>query len=295
MASKYESLSKKWASRNEKLKSDLYKKHRPSLDYVFKSSKHFLLGSVGGLMLLAAPAPLALPSPHNLITIEQVSDQLNKKISLYSALAQALPLEVRPLTSEEEQKIADILSGNFGVKVLPEIDGKKLNRSYGLIGGEQHLYRFPGDTLLKHAESPSDIEMYLSSGIAPSLGAWRFFAPNQKDFTEKDMLRERYYVAVQTFLAPDFNKNVGGYRDFFKYRKMLVVNPKNGQAVAAVIGDAGPAEWTGKHLGGSPEVMHYLGLGKGPRKGSVLYFFIDDPEDKVPLGPVESIIKIKFT
>ncbi len=68
---------------------------------------------------------------------------------------------------------------------------------------------------------------------------------------------------------------------------MLVVNPKTGQAVVADIADSGPSEYTGKHLGGSPEVMDELGLATGPRKGAVLYFFIDDPKDQIPLGPVK--------
>ena len=67
---------------------------------------------------------------------------------------------------------------------------------------------------------------------------------------------------------------------------MLVVNPLTGQAVVSDIADAGPAVWTGKHLGGSPEVMHFLGFADGPRKGAVLYFFINDLDDKIPLGPI---------
>ena len=67
---------------------------------------------------------------------------------------------------------------------------------------------------------------------------------------------------------------------------MLVVNSKTGQAVVTDIADAGPAAWTGKHLGGSPEVMTYLGLHRGSRKGAVVYFFIDDSNDTIPLGPV---------
>ena len=129
--------------------------------------------------------------------------------------------------------------------------------------------------------------MYGGSGIAPGLGAWGYFVPSEAQFSNKDKLRERYYIAVQTFLAPGFAENVGKYRDFFKFRKMLLVNPKTGQAVVTVVGDAGPAEWTGKHLGGSPEVMHFVGYAKGPRKGPVLYFFIDDPKDEVPLGPID--------
>jgi hypothetical protein len=105
--------------------------------------------------------------------------------------------------------------------------------------------------------------------------------------TQKDIDREKYYLAVQTFLAPGFHDNVKKYVDFFKYRKMLVVNPQNGKAMVVVIGDAGPAQWTGKQLGGSPEVMKYLERVDGRAKGAVLYFFINDPDDKIPLGPVE--------
>ena len=69
---------------------------------------------------------------------------------------------------------------------------------------------------------------------------------------------------------------------------MLIVNTKTGQAVVGDIADAGPAVWTGKHLGGSPEVMYHLGFAKGSRKGPVLYFFIDDVDNKVALGPLKA-------
>ena len=69
---------------------------------------------------------------------------------------------------------------------------------------------------------------------------------------------------------------------------MIVVNPDNGKAVVAAIGDAGPAPYTGKHLGGSPEVMSHLERQDGAAKGPVLYFFINDKENKIPLGPVNS-------
>ena len=122
--------------------------------------------------------------------------------------------------------------------------------------------------------------------MAPGLGAWGYFTNSQNSTIEKATERERYYIAVQTFLAPGFNKNPKEYTDFFKYRKMLVVNPQNGKAMVVVIGDAGPAQWTGKSLGGSPEVMTYLERYDGSQRGPVLYFFIDDPSDKIPLGPI---------
>ena len=100
---------------------------------------------------------------------------------------------------------------------------------------------------------------------------------------------EKYYIAVPTFLSKDFNSRFTEYRDFYKYRKMLIVNPNNGRAIVVDIADAGQAESTGKQLGGSPEVMHYLERFDGSLKGPVLYFFINDPDDKINLGPVTPI------
>ncbi len=273
----YEYLRKKWLAKNAEVTQNLLDKH----------FRRVAAGSLGGLMLLSTPG-LSVPFGNNLsdngTKITAVED---KNAVLAAKLKPVVPDEMRPLNGEEEKKIADILSQNTGYQVAAEIDGIRLNRTYGMIGGEQHLYRFPGDNVYAHAKTAQDWAMFGAAGIAPGLGAWGYFAPSQAAFTPKDEARERYYLAVQTFLAPGFSENVAKYRDFFKYRKMIVVNPKTGQAVVADIADAGPAQWTGKHLGGSPEVMQDIGLASGPRKGAVLYFFVNDPNDRIPLGPVK--------
>ena len=69
---------------------------------------------------------------------------------------------------------------------------------------------------------------------------------------------------------------------------MIAINPQNGKAVVGVIADAGPAKFTGKHFGGSPEVMTHLELIYGKKKGKVILYFVDDPENKIPLGPVQN-------
>lgn len=146
--------------------------------------------------------------------------------------------------------------------------------------------------------SPADRndKIIYSSGMAPGRGAWGYFAKSKAELTNEDIEREKWYIAVQTFAAPNYNSKLSDYRGFFKYRKMLVVNPQTGQAVVSDIADSGPAIWTGKHLGGSPEVMYYLGLGEKKRKGPVLYFFIDDVDNKqsfsankIALGPIKPI------
>lgn len=276
----YEYLRKKWTQRHRTLQNKFWEKHGTHL-------KHIALGSLGGLMLLSSPARPELPPPHLTFSRDDILAGFDANVLLAQTLSTMISKEVRPLDPVEEKEITDILSRSFGFKVTAQVDNIRLNRNYGLIGGEQHLYRYPGDNLYAHAESSLDWAKYSDAGIAPGLGAWGYFSPSQQEFSDIDKLRERYYLAIQTFLVPGYAENVTKFRDFFKFRKMLVINPKTGQAVVAVIGDAGPADWTGKHLGGSPEVMGYLGFAGGPRKGPVLYFFIDDPKNEVPLGPVK--------
>ncbi|MEK7616680.1 MAG: hypothetical protein AAB414_01355 [Patescibacteria group bacterium] len=276
----YEYLRKKWVARHRAIQNKLWEKHGTHL-------RQLAIGSLGGLMLLSAPSHPVLPSGNLIVSRDDILKGFDSNVLLAQALHDVVPPDVRPLEPNEESETAEILSRNFGIKVTGSIDGIRLNRNYGLIGGEQHLYRYPGDNLYAHADNTIDWAKYSDAGIAPSLGAWGYFAPSKQEFGESQKMREKYYLAIQTFLSPGFAENVGKYRDFFKYRKILVVNPKTGQSVVAVIGDAGPAAWTGKHLGGSPEVMDVLGLATGPRKGAVLYFFIDDPKDEIPLGPIK--------
>lgn len=276
----YEHLRKKWIARQRSASAKFFDRHGEAL-------RHLTLGSLGGLMVLTTPGS-AVHLPAQTVSADSMGLTISedKNALLAMALKGSVPAEVRKLDPEEENKITTILSEKLNLPVRAEIDGIRLNRSYGLIGGEQHLYRYPGDNIYQHAQNTVDWAMYGSSGVAPGLGAWGYFAPSQAAFTPAEADEERYYIAVQTFLAPGFAENVDRYRDFFKYRKMLVVNPETGQAVVADIGDAGPAEWTGKSLGGSPEVMQALGLAGGSRKGAVLYFFLDDQGNTIPLGPI---------
>ncbi|MFH0937119.1 MAG: hypothetical protein V1808_02415 [Candidatus Daviesbacteria bacterium] len=275
----YEHLRKKWIAKQKGASEKFLQTHGDTL-------KKLTVGGLGGLMLMTSPGLSSSVGGDNLQPGQSITKVEDKNRLLADNLKGVMPGEVRKLTVDEEEKITQVLTDNLGFKVSAQLEGIKLNRNYGLIGGEQHLYRYPGDILQKHADNSADWAMYGSSGIAPGLGAWGYFTSSQLSFTATDKERERYYLAIQTFLTPGFAENFAKYRDFFKFRKMVVVNPQTGQSVVAVVGDAGPAEWTGKHLGGSPEVMHYLGLAGGPRKGPVLYFFIDDPNNVVPLGPV---------
>jgi hypothetical protein len=250
------------------------------------SAKIIGAGAITGTLLLNPSGdPQILPAPNEII--EKLKDQgkvegvdTPQKL-LVDTLNSVLPKETRPLDRAEEKFLEQLFQNILGVKTRATLEGEHLNTTYGRIGAEQHLRRYPGDVLINHGSG--DV---LTEGIAPGLGAWGYFAPTKSAFTPQLEETERWYSVVQTLYLPDWNTRQPYLRDWYKHRKVLIVNTDNGNAVITAIADSGPAAWTGKHYGGSPEVMDYLG---GPRykKGPVILFFVDDPENNVPLGPVE--------
>lgn len=249
------------------------------------SAKLISAGALTGTLLLAPPTGVGqLPSPTEIS--KSIDDLSNKKESdvllqkdFIDSLKNMLPETVRPLSRDEEKRLEQVIKDITKVSAKASLEGEHLNTTFGYIGAEQHLKRYPGDILENHGP-------YYKEGIAPGLGAWGYFSKSKAGLTPELIETEKWYAVVQTLYLPDWAKRQPYLRDWYKYRKVMVVNTKNGNAVIAAIADAGPAAFTGKHFGGSPEVMEYLG-GARYKKGAVLLFFVDDPENKIPLGPVK--------
>lgn len=286
----YELLKNKWLKRHDTASKLLAEKHKEAFDYILKilPAKDKLAAGAASLILLSTNlTPVtAVAAMTGSTQPSVISEDFGRLDALVKDLKEFVPKEVRPLSADEEASISAKLSEHFRMKISEDINGLRLNRTYGVIGAEQHLMRYPGDNMRSHFTSQTDSDIFYSSGMAPGRGAWGYFANSGSEVTIQDIEREKWYIAVQTFAAPNYIERLGEYREFFKYRKMLVVNVDTGQAIVADVADAGPAIWTGKHLGGSPEVMYYLGLADGMRKGPVLYFFINDQGDTIPLGPI---------
>jgi hypothetical protein len=271
----YIQLKQQLQQRNRGLKEKIVQKHKEAFEWASNNTKQIAAGAMGSLLLLAAPTASLLPKSHENVEAREFLD-VPENLFMVSDIKQYLPDQVGGLLPAQENKIAEVISGYYGFKVAPDVNGLRLKDTYGYIGAEQHLMRYPGDVV---------------ENMAPGRGAFGYFAPSKAELTQKAIEEEKYYIAVQTFMADDYRGRLSEYRDFFKFRKMLVVNPNNGRAVVVVIGDSGPAVWTHKQLGGSPEVMKHLERVDGSLKGPVLYFFIDDPDDKIPLGPIDPIQK----
>lgn len=265
------------------LASEDFKKHYPQVsDWLLSAgitvgnirsslTKLAASGMIAGSLLAFSPpltsADLALPdSAISLINAQQLRDGLLK------SLETQLPEKISGLSKSQQQSISFSVRQILGINAKFEMEGQRLNHQFGWMGTEQHLPRFPGDNV---------------PDMAPKTGAWGYFASSRESFNPDLAQKEKYYVAVQTLYLPEWNKDYSTIKEWYKYRKVLVINPNSGRSVVAVIADAGPANWTGKQFGGSPEIMEHLEYVTEKKKGPVIMMFVDDPQDKIKLGPVE--------
>lgn len=279
-----ENLEKRSLSLNKQVK-----KHKVAKNYF---SKTFLLANSlrqksNQLLASAGLIGTILTSP--VVNLDQKTisahtqsvdeEKPSARLSLKNFLQEKLPYYPSKISDQDAGNVEEKIKSATGVSVKAYYQGQSLNHHLGYIGYEQHLMRYPGDTLALHDEERE-------AGIAPGRGAFGYFAKDASQFTTQDYLREKYYCVVQTLYLENWNEDYQFLKDWYKFRKMMIINPVNGKAVICDIGDAGPAEWTGKQFGGSPEVMKDLNLHQGPRKGLVLMLFVDDPDNQVPLGPI---------
>lgn len=260
-------------------------------EFLGKSTKGALVSMAAGIVLFSSGLPAdntstntdySAPDLEAVKLVSELQGKASTSVTLSQTLQKELPKNTKVLDSATESKIADTISQITGVKVTPQLNGNSLNTSYGRIGLEQHLPRYPGETMQDHLDSAPAESRYGRSGMTLNRGAFGYFAANKNSLTQLAIDQEKYYVVVQTFDIPGYKNNVNWYKN----RKVIVVNPENGRAVVGDIADSGPAKWTGKNFGGSPELMDFLGMYPGERKTPVLMFFVDETTGSVNLGPI---------
>lgn len=220
------------------------------------------------------PSPVSIDAVAMPTDPDEVSRNVLKRL-----LTETLAEQPKRLDTESADAVSTHIASVLDIHALSELDGYRLNTDYGYMGAEQHLPRFPGDTIAQHDE-------YQQSGITKNRGAFGYFANSKAEMGEQEILEEKYYMVVQSFLSPGWNQNSREFKEWLKFRKVIAVNTDTGKAVVGVIGDAGPALWTGKQFGGSPEVIRALNMGKHHAKTKVVLLFVDDPNNEIPLGPV---------
>lgn len=303
--STFKLLSKRLENRSKELAEEFSDKHKETVSWLNKKgidvdqilergSKGALTSLAAGAVLLSSGlAPEKLPTKpvitgQNLVGENIVGEIKAREVvdrALTQAIAKQLPKGTKQLQDSDEKVLTEQISKITGIKVTAELDGNRLNTNIGRIGLEQHLPRYRGETIHDHFDSNPAETIYGKSGLTKNRGAFGYFAPNKFALTQEAVDEEKYYVVVQTFAIPGYGKTKG-LIDWYKHRKVLIVNPDNGRAIVGDIADSGPAKFTGKSFGGSPELMDHLGMYRASRKTPVLMFFVDDSSGNVKLGPI---------
>lgn len=231
------------------------------------STKLLAGATLSSALLLAAPQ-FAIPKGASTVIYKTRQDLLNQLQNLFK----------EKLSEATEVTIADNINKYYLLNVAFELDNNRLPVYFGRVGLEQHLVRFPTDTLDQHTN-------FQQAGLAPGRGAFGYFLTDLKNQTQATK-EEEYYIVLQTFMIPNWNQDWTHLKDWYAFRKFLVINPQTGQAVVTVLGDSGPAVSTGKVFGASPETMAGLGFYPGQTSGNIIVLFLDDPGNTIPLGPV---------
>ncbi len=170
-----------------------------------------------------------------------------------------------------EQQLSDLLnftvSASQGDYQIPYIGG--------VMAGLPHLKRSPHDQL-------SDHQVILEAGLKKKRSFYGWFDTNH--LTAEEILAEKYYLSLPINLTTTWLKQPRATAEWFKYKKLIVINPVRELAVVAVMADIGPYNSIRAQFGGSPEVIHAAEVWHPNNKGRVAVFFVEDSQHEIPLG-----------
>jgi len=158
------------------------------------------------------------------------------------------------------------------------VDGIPLPANSGKVGREQHLCltmsQEPPATHYAVSGTPAGAQngMAWQESGGPGYGAWGK-APPVDD--------ERYYICMRWNYTDLHGQPVLASKDWYYRKRVLVINPANGRKVVASIVEYGPAPWTGRVSGLSPEAM--LALGAETDNNLIYYWALDQ---SLPPGPI---------
>lgn len=220
-------------------------------------------------MALFSPSSDTATEAVSLITAEE-SKVILQKLQQWASGSVASP------TADEvvylEQQLSDIL----GCTVVSELEGKRLPFASGRIKALPHLKRFPTDTLSLH-------DAVLEAGLQQHRSRFGWFV-NGPELTEAVIEQEQYSLTVPLFSLPNWSFEAAELEQFFRWRKVVIVNPFEALAVVGVIGDIGPERWLQYQCGAVPEVIRQLQAWSPKSQGRVVLFLVDDPSNEVQLG-----------
>lgn len=175
------------------------------------------------------------------------------------------PSRLEPETSLYlEQQISELT----GIEITAELDGYQLPYQMGIIKSLPHIKRHPTDSLEAHTH-------VLEAGFSIKRNSygWSYETPEEYSLS----------LPLHTFpILPDQRLSA---KKWYKFRKMLVINPIERKAVIAAVTDTQFSPVQKYQFGGSPELIRDLHAWSPNTLGHVLIFFLAKT-NTYPYGPV---------
>lgn len=152
---------------------------------------------------------------------------------------------------------------------LSRMDGYDIPATSGRVGREQHLY------VTGSAESSATHYSLTGTPAAAQNGMAGGYGSFGSSSSPASIDQERYYINMRWNYAEwyedgatldSFGKPMTRTRNlnmtaknWHRHKKVVVTNPSNGRQLVASVEESGPAFWTGRVSGLSPEAMYELG------------------------------------
>ncbi|MBU0974347.1 hypothetical protein KKD03_01450 [Patescibacteria group bacterium] len=272
----------------EKSKTNFYRDNEEILNWL--QDRNLRIENLGQFDLVEKNQTLISNSSVESKVIEEFNQnnsgekQLESKISaeefnsIFEKLNNLLSLPAGQLENQSELYLEQQLSDLLGFDIVAELDEHRLNHSTGIMSSEAHLKRSPNDKLTNHIN-------LLEAGLDKSRSAFGWFV-NHGDITQEAEDFEKYYFSLQLYQLQDWNINYKDLKSWYKFRKMVVINPAERIAVVGVVGNIDRKNQFQQQFGASPEIIIKGRIWSPKSKGKVLLMFVDDPKNEVPLGPI---------
>ena len=204
------------------------------------------------------------------ISAEEHQEVVAKLVELSQSTAGSLPKEDQLYV---EQQLIDLL----GFEVTSALEGIEMKHTVGVMQAGQHLPRFPDDSLAQHVSFPE-------AGLSDRRSFFGWFTQSGQ-VTAQLQQTEQWYVGLPITSFPDWSENPTNSVQWWKYRKVIVINPVEEMAVVGSVAEAAPNQLLAYQYVGSPELIKAGQIWSLKSMGRVIMLFVDDPDNQVPLGP----------
>lgn len=206
--------------------------------------------------------------------LKQVSDE--EYTVIFTKLQGALTNPASRLSQDDAAYLEQQLSDILGFTVTSQLQGHAVPNTVVTLKAGPHLKRFPKDSLSNHQQVPE-------AGLAATRSAFGWFSTHAS-LDEAATAAEQYYLALPLTALEEYRSTTAKL-DWWRQRKVLVVNPRVPSIVIASIADTMIAN-TQYQAVGSPELLRASQCWSPGCAGMVLLFLIDDTEDTLPVGPI---------